>query len=492
MYGERGIRLLTGAEYSQSLKDIFGSLRADLNHNDFPVDLKTSTFINQKNHYVDPVSIKKYWHLSKLITAWAIENKKPFDCSTDSDCASKFINTFAYKLFRRPLTESETATYQNMFTQLPGNEGLEAALLSALTSPQFLYRSELGMSVADALRQPRPATPESDFVKKLKLAAPDAYVLTPFDYATNLSYTLTGSTPDDLLLAAAKNGDLEWDAERLKHINRLLDSPNGRRQTGTFAGQWFNTDYAKDVASVDQGTYSTFIKGLMAEEVRQLFSSVFYNPSARLGDFYAADYVMIDGNLANYYKISGPNNSIPFTKISDISPRGGLFTTGAFNVVNSSTEPTDFKPRAVSVREKALCQTLEGTNRQYTIDALAKGLREFDANGLVSDTGAQPGTLYGPNDANNITTKIEFSGAKDLGQKIADLPSVQSCFISNALTYIEASANGATTDAIIAKEKQNNLACSKTRAEAIFYANNKSPRSVFTHFISQDFIRFRK
>lgn len=494
MYGERGTRLLTSTEYFQSLRDILGDLKPYLDDRSLPTDLKVSTFINQKNHSVDSISIRKYWSLAQVIAAWAIENKLPFDCATQNDCATTFINNFAYKLYRRPLTETEVASYRNIFDQLPGNDGLEAALITALGSPQFLYRSELGISVADALREPRPATPESDYVKRLKRAAPNAYILTPYEFATSLSYTLTGTTPDDALLTAAKNGELEWDANVLKQINRLLDSPHGQRQTGSFAGQWFNTDYVIKMPSIfPESPQSDLMHGYLAEEVRRLFSAVFYDPTAALGQFYAADFALLNTDLAYYYKVNGPSD-FTWAKVPRVYRRGGLFTTGAFNIVNATADTTDFTARAISVRERALCQQVDGTNTQYTVDALAKGLGDFNERGLWSNTGSKPGTLYGLDNVNDITTKLEFTGSQDLGKKIANLPAVQRCFINTALHYIEAPApaTNRVIDPIIAAEKQHNLACSKTQAEAVFNSKNKNPRAVFTHFISQDFIRFRK
>src|SRR5678816_4274337 len=58
------------------------------------------------------------------------------------------------------------------------SDGAQAVISAMLQSPYFLYRSEIGTGTS-------------------------TFTLTPFEVATELSYLLTGTTPDDTLLAAA-------------------------------------------------------------------------------------------------------------------------------------------------------------------------------------------------------------------------------------------------------------------------------------------------
>ncbi|HEY7774777.1 MAG TPA: DUF1592 domain-containing protein, partial [Marinagarivorans sp.] len=79
-------------------------------------------------------------------------------CADATACAESFINDFAYRAFRRPLKtgpseeENEVAQLQEIFSEAPNaSTGLRWAIIATLTSPNFLYRSELGVKVSEAL-----------------------------------------------------------------------------------------------------------------------------------------------------------------------------------------------------------------------------------------------------------------------------------------------------------------------------------------------------
>src|SRR5262249_46831402 len=127
---------------------------------------------------------------AEAVAAWAAANGKLSlfaSCATlDSTCGAAFVKGFGRRAFRTALTDSDprVATYPALF--MAGTafaDGAQAVISAMLQSPYFLYRSELG-------------TPSGD-----------RFTLTPYEIATELSYTLTGNTPDDTLLAAADSVD---------------------------------------------------------------------------------------------------------------------------------------------------------------------------------------------------------------------------------------------------------------------------------------------
>ena len=145
---------------------------------------------------------------------------------------------------------------------------MTAALTAALSSPQFLYRSEIGVPIRDAVS----AGITTGTPNKLAQADQSAYVLTPYEYASALAYSLTG-TPDDTLLAAAKAGTLTTDAQIQAQVTRLLDTNRGKAQVGRFAGIWFNTDSVmnetRDATAYPK--FTTSVQRAMAQEVREVF-----------------------------------------------------------------------------------------------------------------------------------------------------------------------------------------------------------------------------
>ncbi len=99
-----------------------------------------------------------------------------------SSCATSFIQAFGKVAFRTTLAtgDARLATYSKLFMAGSSNsDGAQAVISAMLQSPYFLYRSELGKQSGST------------------------FALTPYEVASELAYTLTGTTPDSTLLTAA-------------------------------------------------------------------------------------------------------------------------------------------------------------------------------------------------------------------------------------------------------------------------------------------------
>ncbi len=686
-YSPQALKLLTRAEYQNSLEDLLGVTK------DYTTqvlqDSRKGKMPNNATANVDENGANRYWNNAVEIAAWAVENDKPFACTPDVDCGTQFVEEFAYKLFRRPLTAAEKEAYTEMFNRYPGAEGMELALTAALNSPQFLYRSELGRMVDDVLNGPPPepiyvpadnavtvepgdlsdggsvvdgfkeiglyqtsrlnsqrvsytltgrdliqvqikgdqgggawptlrlvvnneeiATRLIDFsgvrtitfnvngmsgeaniqlnnniadadhppngrrsiyvggmviagavekeqsvgdVVKLMQADPESYVLTPYEYAANLSYVLTGSTPDDELLEAAANEGLDTEEQVLAQVNRLLDSPRGREQMGRFAGYWFDTDKITS-SNFDRDnelfpTYTDEVREAMAEEVRQLFSTIFYDTTGDLPfeKFYSGDFTVVNSTLASYYGLSGgPSSPDQWVVVDNLDERGGIVTTGAFMTVNAHPDKTSPIKRAVNLREQMLCQHIDpppllvedrtellelaeaeyqagiATDRRYyevitdarSCDSCHKekinplfGMEDFNQVGLWRDsqkgsTGMtlpidNTGVLYGPENVNDLATQIPFTGAKDLSKKLGELNSIHSCLVEKSFRFVTGLPvrNGAVDtffEPPLTEEQQQDFGCGAQRAMNAYSSNSNNPRAALTELVLQDLIRFRK
>ena len=147
--------------------------------------------------------------------------------------AKKILRQFASRAFRRPVDDStldrllQLAEYAvaNGSQESPGDDthpavakiedGITMALTAILSSPRFLFRTEL---------QPRPDDPS--FVVPL-----DEFAL-----ASRLSYFLWSSLPDDELRQLAEDNELR---SHLKgQIERMLDDDKSQRFIRNFVGQW--------------------------------------------------------------------------------------------------------------------------------------------------------------------------------------------------------------------------------------------------------------
>ena len=154
-YGQRSLKVLTSFEYENSVRALF---KAPIDDALLAVD-GDSNVANMPNHSKVTVAyarMETYHQNASKIADWAAANQNawPFSCADtqSAQCANAFVNDFAYLAFRRPLTAQERERYSQMITS--SDSGLRWAFHSVLMSPQFLYRSELGVQVGIAKNDP--------------------------------------------------------------------------------------------------------------------------------------------------------------------------------------------------------------------------------------------------------------------------------------------------------------------------------------------------
>lgn len=663
-YSPRALKLLTVDEYQNTIEDLLG-FDEDI-RDELVVDSERGGFPNNIATIIDLSRADKYWELADYVATWAVENGKPFDCT--AGCSGKFVDELLPRLFRRPITEAERAQYEDLLA----TGDAKIAYIAALTSPQFLYRSELGAKVSDLLStapesyyRPDPDTqitvthsgnnvnaegyldigyytgvktgyrwtgndivsfqlkasksngnfptlsfdisgkkysytPTSDRATtvrfhiegvspttdstlhmnaqpntligpvtiggsvlytpargdeaKMKLADADAYMLDPFEYASLLSYTLTGSAPDTELWNAAMNDGLHYEDQIRAHVERLIDSPRGKAHMGEMASHWFDTYkitgplWDRDMAIFPN--YTPAVRDAMAEEVRQLFREVFYNDRP-FESFYGGDFTVVNKALSDYYGISsGASSNSDWRVVESLDKRGGMLTSGAFMTLHALPEKTRPIIRAVRVREQMLCQhilpppvlisdrealtkrandeyhsgmsTIRMFNEtitdaescygchQYKINPLF-GMEDFDQAGLWRDTEQSygglstlpvnaSGKLYGPVDINDETegSAISFNGAKELSKVIASLPGVEECLIEKGFRFVaglpitDKGVDKVAAEPKLTSEQKIDYACAADDAKATYASSGRSARAVITELVMQDLLRYRK
>jgi hypothetical protein len=377
----------------------------------------------------------------------------------------------------------------------------------------------------------------------------DAYVLSNYEIASFLSYTFTGSTPDEVLLTAASHGELSTQAQLQHQAARLLATDKAKEHMGVFVAQWLGSDEIIG-AQKDSTLFPDFtpeIGKAMAAEVKAFFTHVFYDDSQTFSDLFSADYVFVNKPLASYYGLGdvGTNSNDPkdFVKVDATNAhRGGLMTMGAFLANEADLTKSSPIKRAANVRIRILCQDIPQPDggipdlRIELMEALLKELdgkvittREFiaeitknspcsychdeiinplgftfedydasgryitvDHNGLSIDSS---GMLIGV-DSMNDGKIIDFTGGKDLSNKFAQLESVQACFSANVFRYamdIGHDAIDAKNDKVgeLTDEEKADYECS-VDALSETLATSNSMSDLFSRLGTLDLVRFRK
>lgn len=419
-----------------------------------------------------------------------------------------------------------------------------------------LYLAKVSLLASTTPEAP-PPPPGPGETSVLAGVDPSAFVLTPYEMASALSFMLTGSTPDDPLLEAAKNDQLTTRAQLEAQAIRLIDSPRGRAHFSDFVTEWFGLEGVKSASRPDVPEFTSAVRAAMVEEVRQHFRYLFYTEGVPFSEFYDGNYTFLNRDLAAFYGVSG-NFDDNFVK-TEVVGRGGPIASGAFMTSNAHVERTAPILRAVHTRQAALCQLIDPPNSPlagedideqraaaqarvtakeaeegvlssrdfyflYTdgIEACAGchrqiinpmfGMEDFDHVGrLRPSAGADQvietirgvqkevstlATLIGVASVSDPTT-INYSGAKDLSNKIARTEAAQACLIRKGfryvtgLTFLDRDLDTGNQETLT-EQQRHTYGCVASRMKEQLLSHGESPRAMFIALATEDLMRLRR
>jgi len=526
-YGARQLKILTRAEYQNSVEDLLG---VDFDAADgLSEDAQVGYFANNTRHAINPSAYSNYLLVAGEIAQWSAEQgfSTALSCNGfDQACADTFMAELAPRIFRRPLTSDEVAVYAPMaegeHTDGDVKRGIQMALEGMLAAPQFLYRHELGA--------PNPNNPQLDT---------NAFELTSYEMATFLAYTFTSSTPDDLLLDAAARDELRNPQQIMRHAQRLTDQAED--VMGAFVGSWLGTKDL-DLAAKDEAVWPGFpaLVPHMKAEISATFSAIMLDPGEAFRSLYAGNFSFLNETLANHYGIPGVSGST--LRRVETTNRGGILANGGFMARWGEAVETSPILRSVRVRRRMLCQEQpdppagtfaareqkleemseflqdpETTNRmkyhRLTEDApctschleyinpLGFGMEDFDTLGRIREKDLNgnlidaSGELFAPLDYSDINESVPFTGARGLGATLSTLPSAQACLPKQMFRYVTGvghsdidSSNPESAE--LAELERAGYACEVDELTETMLQD--SPRAMLERFPLLDAVRYRK
>ena len=271
---------------------------------------------------------------------------------TDLDSVlSELLSDLALRVYRRPVDGSERDRLVQLGDlALDDGDSLEGAVRFALeamlASPRFLFRAELD----EAGRDLDAARAASDAASGTQRESLDAYSL-----ASRLSYYLWSSPPDARLLSLAAAGRLADPDVLDAEARRLLASPRSRAFVESFAGQWLQTRFLREV-SPDPDVYPGFddeLREAMAGETLAFFEAIVREDRSAL-DLIDGQFTFVNERLARHYGLSGIEGG-EFQRV-DLreSPRGGLLTQASFLTITSNPTRTSPVKRGLWVLDRLL------------------------------------------------------------------------------------------------------------------------------------------
>lgn len=453
-------RRLTEEQYRNSIADIFGRGINIAGRFDPLERIEGLLAVGAGQATITPAALERYESLGRSIALQVVseDNRaslmpcQPADASTsDSACATEFLNSAGKFLFRRPLTESETSLYVGLANQSADTlsdfySGLAYGLTGMLVSPKYLY-------ITDTI-QP---DPNEDGVYQL-----DAYAK-----AARLSFLLWNTTPDAALLAAAETAELNTDKGLERHFNRMISSPRAEVGLRAFFADMLEFERFETLEK-DPIIYPAFnidVADDAREQTLRTLTHHLLDEEADYRDLFTTRSTFMSGPLGVVYRVpvDEPDGWAPY-EFPEGSPWAGVQTQLSF--VSLFSHPGKSSPtlRGQAVREHLLCQKipeppgdvdfsdfnddsnpinrtarerLDVHNQEPScagchklMDPIGLALEQFDGAGQFRTTENE--TMI---DTTGELDGIPYEDAIGLGQALRDNPSATSCLANRLYSY---------------------------------------------------------
>jgi hypothetical protein len=338
------VRALSASEYRNTMRDLLGlTVTPNLTQSDW-----TAGFDNGSNLLIDVNLLAALQAESEALATQyvATRARTDFPCFDPANVADACVQTLIERLgrraHRRPLTAPQKtelfAFYQSVVSAVDDRIlATEMVVARLIASPQLLYRSEVG----------RAAGPGQEL-----------YTLDHFERASLLSYTLTGTMPDEALLADAEAGLLD-DTGLRRHIHRLWATPNARARLGDFFRQWLKVTRLEEMARrpEDYPKLPTPAVGAsLKAEFDAYVSAVVFDGAGTLPALFSESFTIADSSTAPLYGLTA---TTPMRLALDPAQRKGVLTLAStMAAFGSGGDPSQDRPvlRGLMVKEQLLCE----------------------------------------------------------------------------------------------------------------------------------------
>jgi len=448
---------LTHAQYANTVRALFDV--EETPESSFAPDALNGFNFNTSNDLrVDARLGPQYRSAAEQLAAEVVQNAAVLErivpCEPSAQgCAGEFIDSFGERAFRRPLSSDESARFQALFdlgSELGDSgdsfaDGVQLVVEAMLQSPQFLYRAEISSGAVTSGRA----------------------ALDDWEVASRLSYFIFDSMPDDELLSRARGGELHTPEQVGTEVARMLDDPRAAAKFASFHEQvWQVGRYAKIApdASAYPGLPDDLVDRLRDSSNR--FFEAVVDDDGGLRELLTAPYAFVDSELAAVYDVNVAGNGLQRVDFEDGERKGFMMQAG-FLASNAYSRKTDPIHRGLFILRDVLCrlipdpppgaqmtpppetdEPIETTREEISlltgqlycptchsqINEPGFSFEGFDAVGQVreQENGVDVDTT------GSITldgAKVEFAGAGELVEALADSQEAQSCYTSRWLEF---------------------------------------------------------
>lgn len=328
--------LLTHEQYARAVGQVLG---ASVDVSAFAPELDNGEYKNYADVGLVRVDLAQdYAETAEQVTAGltvaALQALSPTG-TLDAASADAFIAAMASRAFRRPAASEDVQRFRGLFDVASGGDDatypFRVVLRGLLTSPYFLYRTEIGARAEEAN---------------------PAFQLTDHELATFASFSLTGEPPNAELLSAADRGELRDPVQLRTHVDALLASPTAGEQLKRFLTEWLEVDAFEEATKFEE-TFPGFesVRAAMQAEVDAFLAQSGSVATGSLTALLTSPVPSAGPALDSFYR-SDPT-------AAGTEQRIGLLALGT--VLSHLGKPNLTSPtmRGLFVRERILCQHVQ-------------------------------------------------------------------------------------------------------------------------------------
>jgi hypothetical protein len=339
------LRLLSGVEYRNTVKDLL-ELDASpaISHADWSGGFDTGAH-GQLQEALFLTLADEAMALSQRAVATTLPARFPCLRATLPDaCVRAVLSDLARRAFRRPPTPAridELVAFFQDSTALAGSRGaaLELTVARLLLAPEFLYRAEVGRPGADGRRR-----------------------LDAFERASFISYTLTGSMPDEALLADAERDALD-EATARAHVKRLWKTPRARARIAAMFRQWLKATALDDMVSRPQDfpKLASPEQGLaLRDGFDGYVTSVAFDGKGTLRALLSESFAMVNQHTAPLVGETVAGDALVRVELPSSSRRGVLTQPALLAALGASGDADRDRPvlRGYLVKTQLLCEPI--------------------------------------------------------------------------------------------------------------------------------------
>jgi len=338
-----GLARLTRVEYQRTVTAILGAaLVAEVNFDNLPADGKTGQFENNTDLNVNIDIVDAYRMVAEDMGEQARVNATTLlGCEESPTCVDTFIRTYGERIYRRPLSVDEVDRFLAFWNTARSEGDLGDAMRLIIAAffqmPDFLYRLEKGE--------------DSD--------TNDVRRLTAYELASRLSFFLWKSGPDEQLLAAAANGELDTPDGIGTQVQRILQDPRADYAILRFHASWLGLT-ALETQVVDTEAFPQYeqLRDDMVDETEQFVLHLFRDGDAQVRTLFTADYSFATPELAAFYGEGASSVANDGRIVLDPQQRRGILTHASYLTAHAKTPSRAAIYRGKSILVDVFCKSL--------------------------------------------------------------------------------------------------------------------------------------